>query len=263
MIKKELKASYKSLLIWSVVIMGLFLLVFLIYPTLIDKMDPALMDSYLELLPKEMLQTMNFDLVDIMSAFGWFKSEGVIMILLIGGMYASLLGGGLLLNEESEGSINYLLSKPISREKIFINKLISGFILLTSFILLTFVFIFWGYELTAPYDFNLLVLMYLNMALVLYVIYTISFFISTFFRNNKIMVTISIGMVFFFYIINVVGGLSDDFSWISNLSVFSLIPVRDIIQTSKLDILRLVVGFLISILMILLAKHRFKEKDFY
>lgn len=263
MIKKELKSNYKGLLIWSFVIVGLFLMVFLIYPTIIDRMDPKLMQGYMDLLPKEMLKAMNFDLVDVMSAFGWFKSEGIIMILLIGGIYASILGGGILLNEENDGTINFLLSKPISREKIFYNKLISGFILLTLFVIVTFVFIFWGYFLSAPFDAKLLTIIYLNIALVLYLIYFISILISTFFRKNKIMTSISIGMVFFFYIIYVVGGLSEDFTWLSNLSIFSLIPVRKIIQDQSLDILRIFICFALSFLMILIAGHRFKEKEFY
>ena len=48
----------------------------------------------------------------------WFAANG----LLILGLFAAILGGGLIANEVSKGTIFFLLSKPVSRERILLTK---------------------------------------------------------------------------------------------------------------------------------------------
>lgn len=263
MIKKEIKNNYKSLLIWSSVLMSLFLIVFIIYPAIIEKMNPELMYQYIGVLPEEMLKMMNFDIVDIMSAFGWFKSEGFIMLMLIGGIYSGILGGNILLKEEAEGTINYLLSKPISRNKIITAKIITGFLFITIFIFILTLFNYIGFELSGDYNRNIFFYLHLGSLVVLYTIFSISLLISTFFRKNKMITSLTIGFVFFSYILQMMGSLSKKFGWISNLSVFEIANGRYIIENSKLNIASLFIALIVIALSLGYTFIYYNRKEFY
>lgn len=263
MLKREFKNNLKSLLIWTSIPLLLFLMVFLIYPTIIDKLDPALMNSYVDAFPEGMMKAFNFDIVDIMSAFGWFKSEGFMMILLIGGMYAATLGGNILLKEENDGTINYLLSKPISRRKILSNKIIVGLGNITLMMLTITLFNYIGLTITGDFDVTVFFLLNLMALLTLSVIFGISLFISTFFRKNKVMTTLAIGFVFISYILQTISSLTESFEWIKYFSVFELASVRDIALNRSVDLIYIVVGLGLLVLSLLLTHKRYNQKEFY
>jgi ABC-type transport system involved in multi-copper enzyme maturation permease subunit len=48
----------------------------------------------------------------------WFGTNGPFFL----GLFAAILGGGLIANEVSKGTIFFLLSKPVSRERILLTK---------------------------------------------------------------------------------------------------------------------------------------------
>jgi len=263
MIKKEIKNNYKSLIIWASVLTSLFLIVFILYPAIIDNLDPKLMNDYIAVLPKEMLKIMNFDIVDIMTAFGWFKSEGFIMLILIGGMYAGMLGGNILLKEENDGTINYLLSKPISRNKILKSKIISGFLLISLFITSLTILNYVGFELSGDYNRSIFFLLSLGSFLIMGVIFSICLLVSTFFRKNKLITSLTIGFVFFSYIVQMMGGLSDKFSWIANFSVFEIANGRYIIENISLNPISVIIALLLIVVSLGYAAVRYNKKEFY
>lgn len=263
MFKKELKNNFKSLMIWAVILSSFFVMIFVIYPTVIDKMDPKLMQSYIESLPKELIKMMNLDISDIMSAFGWFTSKGFSMLILIGGMYAAILGGNIFLKEENDGTINYLLSKPISRRKIVTNKIMVGLCNITLLMLFTYVINLIGFNIIGDYNFKVLSLLYITCLLATYAIFGLCLCISSFFRKNKVMNSIAIGFVFFSYILQMIGMLAESVSWIKYLSVFEIAPVAYIVENSAIQPLSIIVSALIIIGSLAVAFYQYDKKEFY
>ena len=99
MIKREIKVNIKSFIIWLSILIGIFLIVFLIYPSIISNDNIKEIDNMLSMFPKEMLQAFNMDISSLTSAYGWLKSEGFVFVLLIIGCYAGILGSNILLKE--------------------------------------------------------------------------------------------------------------------------------------------------------------------
>ena len=63
MFKRELKINLKSFLIWSLVMVALLFLVFMIYPSISSSMK---LDELMSVFPQEILKSFNFDIVSIM-----------------------------------------------------------------------------------------------------------------------------------------------------------------------------------------------------
>ena len=141
MFKREMKINLKSFIIWTSILIGLFLVVFLVYPSFVNSENMEMMDEMMKMFPEEMLKAFNMDISSIDTAFGWLKTEGFVFVLLITGIYSGILGSNILLKEESDKTIEYLNSVPVTRKKIVINKIIynspQSILFITIFFLVT------------------------------------------------------------------------------------------------------------------------------
>ena len=97
MFQREMKVNFKSFMIWLFIVMGMFAVVFLIYPSIIDSDSIQKIDDLMKIFPEEVLKAFNMDISSLDSAYGWLKSEGFVFLLLIVGCYAGILGSNILL----------------------------------------------------------------------------------------------------------------------------------------------------------------------
>ena len=100
MIKRELKSNLKSFIIWTLILIAIFLVVFLVYPFILTDDSVKNLDEMMKVFPPELLKAFNMDVTSINSVYGWLKSEGFMFILIIVGIYSSMLGSNILLKEE-------------------------------------------------------------------------------------------------------------------------------------------------------------------
>ena len=140
MLKREMKANFKSFLIWASILIVIFLVVFLVYPSIATSDNIKMIDEMMKVFPEEMLKAFNMDISSIESAFGWLKTEGFIFVLLLTGIYASIMGSNILLKEESDKTIEYLNSLPVSKTSIIIKKIICAIIYIIALILIISLF---------------------------------------------------------------------------------------------------------------------------
>ena len=105
MLRREFKVNFKSFIIWLIVLLAIFLLVYLMYPYIINSENVEMLNEMMEVFPKEMLVAFNMDISTMDTAFGWLKSEGFVFVLLIIGCYAGIMGSNILLKEESDKTI--------------------------------------------------------------------------------------------------------------------------------------------------------------
>ncbi len=124
MIKRELKVNLKSFILWTSILIGIFLVVFLVYPFIVTDDSMKNLDEMMKVFPPELLKAFNMDITSINTAYGWLKSEGFMFILIIIGFYSSNLGYNILIKEEYDKTIEYLSFLPIKRSKILTNKII-------------------------------------------------------------------------------------------------------------------------------------------
>lgn len=261
MFKREIKVNFKGFLIWLLVLMGLFLVVFLVYPSIVNSSNIKDMDSLMEMFPEEMLKAFNMDLSSITSAYGWLKSEGFVFVLLIIGCYSGILGSTILLKEENDKTIEYLNSLPIKRNDIIINKVIVGIVYIILMTIILSIFNFIGLSCSGEFDHKQYFLLSITPIFSSLVIFMVCMFLSTFTNKTKKMIGASLGIVFISYVLQMLSSIADSVSWLKYLSVFTLADIRNVIMDIRINPLMVVLSIGLFILFLIFTMIRYNRKE--
>ncbi|WP_455256687.1 ABC transporter permease subunit [Peptoniphilus asaccharolyticus] len=131
---RELKSNLSKLFAWLLVIAILTGLLMAIYPLMLDGNMKSIFDSFLSSLSDNVKNILGFkdelDYTDISEYLGFIFQYVAVFIA----MFAMQLGANSLAKEQSQGSIGYIYSNPISRSEIVTQKLLAN--ILTYFIML-------------------------------------------------------------------------------------------------------------------------------
>jgi ABC-2 type transport system permease protein len=261
MIKREFKVNFKSFIIWLSVLLIMFLVVYLIYPYIITDDNIKNIDEMMKVFPPEVLKAFNMDMSSISTAYGWFKSEGFMFILLIIGLYSSILGGTILLREENDKTIEYLTSLPIKRNTIITNKIIVGLIYSVLIVLVFLVFNYIGLTLSCEFNHKEFLLVSLTPILISLPLFSINLFISTFLHKTKKTVGISLGLVFIFYILNTLAELSTKVEFLKYFSIYTLVDVRNVISKVEINPSMIIISVSITIIFIIGTYLKYNKKE--
>lgn len=261
MFKRELKINFKSFIIWTAILIGLFLVVFSVYPSIISSENVEMIDTMMKIFPEEMLKAFNMDISSIDTAFGWLKSEGFVFVLLITGIYSGILGSNILLKEESDKTIEYLNSLPVTRKNIAINKILCGIFYIILMIIAIGIFNFVGLTLSGEFDKKSYLLLSITPIFSSIVIFSICLFLSTFTHKTKNTLGISLGIVFASYFLNIISELGESTEFLKYISIFTLADIRNVIMDVAINPLMVILSIGITLIFMALTIIRYDRKE--
>ena len=261
MFKRELKINFNNFLVWSIILLGLFLVVYLIYPSIINDESIKMLEEMMEVFPNEILMAFNMDISSISSAFGWLKSEGFVMVLLIMGCYAGILGSNILLKEENDKTIEYLNSLPIKRNKIIFDKVKAGLIYIVSMILIFGIFNFICLSLSGAFDQQLFILLSITPLFSSLVLFFLCLFISTFTHKTRKCLFVSLGITMISYMFNMFSVMSEETEFLKYFSVFTLADIRNVILNNSINPLMIFITVVLSSIFFILTIINYDKKE--
>ena len=132
--KFEFRRLLKSAIIWSVVCVGLVIMFMALFPSMKDSGMQDIVATKLDALPPALLEAFNLEEALDFSNISDYLAYAIQYISMAAGIYGIILGISALVKEESEGTIEFLYSKPITRSKIVTSKLLSSAIIFYLFI---------------------------------------------------------------------------------------------------------------------------------
>lgn len=262
MIKKELRVNFKSFILWTGILLGMFLVVFLIYPFIITDDTVKNLDEMMKVFPKELLKAFNMDITSINSAYGWLKSEGFMFVLIVVGIYSSHLGFNILLKEEYDKTVEYLSFLPITRSKILTNKIVISIIYIFIMVIALGIFNYLALLLSGDFNQQQYLLLSVTPLLIALPLFAINLYLSTLIKRSKKSIGISLGLVFIFYIISVLSELSDKVSFLKYFSIYTLADTRGVIENIKINPLYIIISISITIIFVIWSYIRYNKKEF-
>ena len=261
MFKREMKINLKNFIIWTAILIGLFLVVFLVYPSIVTSENMQMMDEMMKMLPEEMLKAFNMDISSIDSAFGWLKTEGFVFVLLITGIYSGILGSNILLKEESDKTIEYLNSVPVTRKKIVVNKIFCGLLYITLMVAIIGIFNFIGLSLSGEFDRKSYILLSITPIFSSIVIFAVCIFLSTFTHKTKKTIGISLGIVFASYFLNIISEMGESTEFLKYISIFTLADIRNVIVNVSINPLMVILAIGIAVIFMIFTVIRYERKE--
>jgi len=261
MFKREMKINLKNFIIWTALLIGLFLIVFLVYPSIIKEGNMEMIDEMMKLFPQEILKAFNMDIASIDTAYGWLKSEGFVFALLIIGAYSGIIGSNILLKEENDKTIEYLNSVPVTRKKIAISKILSGLIYIVLMVAFLGIFNFIGLTISGDFDVKSFMLLSITPIFSSIVIFALCMFISTFTHKTKKTIGISLGIVFISYFLNIISEMSESTEFLKYISIFTLSDIRNVITDVAINPLMAILSVVITAIFIILTIMHYDKKE--
>lgn len=261
MFKREMKINLKSFIIWTSVLMILFLIVFLMYPSIMNSENMKMMDEMLKIFPEEMLKAFNMDISSIDTAFGWMRTEGFVFVLLITGIYSGILGSNIVLKEENDKTIEYLNSVPVTRKKIVFSKILSALTYIFLMIIILGIFNFIGLSIIEEFDKKLFIYLSITLVFSSIVIFSLCLFLSTFTHKTKKTLGISLGLVFISYFLQILSEMSDKTEFLKYISVFTLADIRNVIVNISINPIMIIISISLFIVFTILTIIHYEKKE--
>ena len=182
-------------------------------------------------------------------------------VLLVVGFYSSMLGGNIVLKEESEKTIEYLGSLPVKRSSIMTNKIIVSIIYIISIVLILGIFNYVALLISGDFDHKQFILLSVTPIFIGLPLFAINLFISTFLHKTKKIIGISLGIVFISYLLNILSELSSNVEFIKYFSIYTLADTRNVITDIAINPLNIIISLVITCLFIGLSYIRYNKKE--
>jgi ABC-2 type transport system permease protein len=261
---KETRKNILSLFVWMLVLTLLISLTMSVYRTFLDNQSKVL--AMMNLVPKGALQfkgISNFS--DLLSVLGFYSVNNIIYMMVLGSIYAIVLGSNILLKEEYNKTAEYLLTRPLTRSEIFNTKSAVVFLGVACLNLVTTIAGFISLELvkTGPFSIRAFLTLSLYTFLLNLLFGAAGIFMSTLVKRAKPITTFGIGLVLVFYFIYTISKITDSAKILGYLSPFKYVNVNATDPAYTLGFWHLVYFLGISVLLTGLAFRLYKHKDIY
>lgn len=133
---KELKDYWKALLFWSLAIIGFMVSAMSKYQGY--SRSGTSINEVIADLPAGLSAALGFQGLDLQTAGGFYAMCALYLSVMLG-VHAVLLGSSIIAKEETDKTIEFLCTKPVSRNRVLFSKLLAAFTEMAVLNIVTFV----------------------------------------------------------------------------------------------------------------------------
>lgn len=253
----EIKQNRTAFLIWTLAIALMLLICMIMFPEMNTGMGD-ITDMFANM--GSFTQAFGMDRLNFGDVMGFYALECGNILSIGGGFFAALLGINALAKEEKERTAEFLLTHPVRRRTVVLQKLLSilfELLLMNLFVMavsaLSFTLI--GEELAIK-EFLLLHGAYTVLQIE---IACICFGISAFIRRSG--VGAGLGLAALLYFLNIFKNISSQAEFLKYITPFAYAEAADIISDSAIDMHLLALGLLYAAIGIGAAFLKYTRKD--
>ena len=257
LIKHELRQGWKSLAIWTLSIGFFIVICVMMYPEMEGEMEEV----------SEMFSSMGaftaafgMDKLNFGTLIGFYAIECGNILAIGGAFFAAILGITALAKEEKERTAEFLLSHPVSRNKVITEKLIAVFLQIVIMNVLVYLMSIASIAgIGEEILWEELGLLHLAYFLVQIILAGICFGISAFIRGNGI--GAGIGLATVMYFINIVANITESAKNLKYLTPFGFAEGADIITNVNLEWKMVAINIVFAIIGVGAAYWKYNKKD--
>ncbi len=262
LIKKTIYLHRKKFIAISSICLLMIWMFVAIFPSI--QQEASEMSKLIESYPESFLKAFGIEGTALFTEFESFLCVEYYSLMwpLLSIILIISLGASAIAGEMDDKTMDFLLSQPISRVKIYISKYISGLFTVLSFIFLSIITII---PIAKFYDIEVHLSNYfaISMLSILFswAIYSLSFMISSFSSSKSLPSSISAGVIVIMYSANLVASLKESLENLKYISYFYYFDYRAALLDNEISLESVIFFGTSIILFTLIGFWIFKKRD--
>jgi len=260
----EIKNTWKSTLKWAITLSSITFMLLSFFPAMQTESMKELAGAKMEGLDPSLLEALGLaeltDFTVITNFFGYVLQYITLAIMVL----VTQLAVNSLIKEETDGTIEFLYSKSISRGEILLQKTLANIFSFLSILIVLCIITVIGYLSFNDYNFVESIketsILYGSILYIGLVFMAIGVLLSAWLKRSKGSSGIVIAIVFSTFILGIMGLVIDDLSFLSYLSPMNWIKTQKL-MTEGIRKEEWLVGILAIVICYIVAHEIYKRKD--
>ena len=258
---RELKANFKSLLIWSFIIVLLILIAVSKFSAFAG--DPEML-KILDTIPPAVMDVMNMNAFNLTTLTGFY---GIMFLYfgLMGAFAAAMWGSDIISKEERDKTVEFSLVLPVSRSRVVTAKALAALVNCVVFVLIT-----WGFSVVAVQSYNpdqafydFLALEMQGMFMMELIFLAIGLMLGCVLKKYKSSGSTATGIILATYFMSVIAGMNDKFEFLKHFTPFYYYDAGEIFRSGHLDTTYLGVSVAIIVVALIATYTVYNKRDLY
>jgi ABC-2 type transport system permease protein len=258
---RELKANFKSLLIWSFIIVLLILIAVSKFSAFAG--DPEML-KILDTIPPAVMDVMNMNAFNLTTLTG-FYGRRFLYVGLRGAVAEAMGGRDIISKEERDKTVEFSLVLPLSRSRVVTAKALAALVNCVVFVLIT-----WRFSVVAVQSYNpdqafydFLALEMQGMFMMELIFLAIGLMLGCVLKKYKSSGSTATGIILATYFMSVIAGMNDKFEFLKHFTPFYYYDAGEIFRSGQLDTTYLGVSVAIIVVALITAYTVYNKRDLY
>jgi ABC-2 type transport system permease protein len=243
-IKRELRANLKPLIIWSSVLTLLILAVSTEFAAFRD--NPEIMDAMDQF--EVMFQAIGGSMANVATPEGFISLMSIYIYLPIS-IYGALLGSSIISKEERDKTAEYLFTLPINRNQVLLRKVIAAVfyqLVFIVYILSMITMVFYRFELDSVF-YSFMINLAIGLTFISLIFLSLGMLLSSVLKQYKKSGSITLGVLIGTYMLNMLVGVVEDLDFLKYIIPFQYFEVSEMLAGNfELIFILLASGIIIS-----------------
>lgn len=261
-IKRELRANLKSLIIWSLSMMFLTYVGMVKYSAFAATGDSI--NTIFEQFPPAMMQIFGIEGLDL-TKISAFYALFYLYFNLLAGIHAAMLGATIISKEERDKTADFLFVKPLDRHKIITGKLIAAFInililnFVTCFASIYFIGIYnTGDSITVEVIRSIVALFFIQITFM-----SIGFASSALTKTTKRATGMATFTILATFMLSIGIDLNKDLEFLKFLTPFKYFKISEVMKDANYSVVSLVLVAVIVVFGLFMTYYIYPHKDLH
>jgi len=255
----EMKMHRNSIIIWSIAFSLTAIFFMSMFPAMSENV--SIFKKMMENFPKGFSEAFGFDVMMFGTALG-FYSFIFLYTTLLGAIQAMKYGLSVLSIEEREKTADFLISKPVSRNKIIVSKIsaVITSIVITNIVFLIVSYIVVGKYIESNFDYKLFIMIASSLFFIQMIFMSIGLLISVIPRKIKAVTPITMGVVFGLFVVSLFSSAFGD-KKMEYITPFKYFEASEIFKNQSYNMTYALIAILIVTASLGITYYRYMKKD--
>jgi len=258
---REVKANFRSLLIWSGVTIALIFIAITKFAAY--EGNPEMLEI-LDSMPQALLETFQFNAFNLTTITGFY---GVMFTYfsLIATISAAMWGSDIISKEERDKTVEFTLTLPITRQKLITSKIFAAVVNCIALLV-----VMWIASLVAVAQYNpdrefyeFLALSMVSLLIIQMVFLSVGIFLGCSMKQYKRAGAVAISVLLGTYFLSIISGLNENLEFLRFISPFTYFNPVTLLNESTIDVGFVILSVGIIVVLISGGYYTYARRDLY